>query len=312
MWKSPIFASSAAMQKSQEIISSNPPATACPSTTAIVGLERLNARSKVRAETWAILTELLVVPRNSESSMFRSAPAQNVLPRPRISTTRTSGSSSARSSAAPSWVSSAQLTQFLTSGRFSQMVATWSATSYWIGSAPVATAPLVAACAAMADCSSRFLELTSTQTVQGGRGDGKTRWTICTSAVGCAILKLIQLVAPILPIPLPLPHIKTVNAWLLHGDPLTLLDTGPHEERALAELERGLARVGVRVEDLELVLATHHHLDHVGLAAAIKRRSGARIAALGAVAAYAERYHDGVAADREFSRRLLARHGVPR
>jgi glyoxylase-like metal-dependent hydrolase (beta-lactamase superfamily II) len=127
----------------------------------------------------------------------------------------------------------------------------------------------------------------------------------------CAILKLIQLTASIVPIPLPLPHIKTVNAWLLRGNPLTLLDTGPRDERALAELERGLARAGVRVEDLELVLATHHHLDHVGLAAAIKRRSGARVAALGAVAAYAERYHDGVAADRDFSRRLLERHGVP-
>src|SRR3954471_1480265 len=107
----------------------------------------------------------------------------------------------------------------------------------------------------------------------------------------CAILKLIQLSASIIPIPLPLPHIKTVNAWLLRGDPLTLLDTGPREERALAELERGLARAGVRIEDLELVLVTHHHLDHVGLAAAIKRRSGARIAALGAAAAYAEHYH---------------------
>ena len=66
-----------------------------------VGLARLNARSNVRAETWAIFTELFVVPRNSESSMLRSAPAQNVLPRPRMSTTRTSSSSSARSSAAP-------------------------------------------------------------------------------------------------------------------------------------------------------------------------------------------------------------------
>src|SRR3954452_12434847 len=130
MWKSPILASSAAMQKSQEIISSKPPATAYPSTTAIVGFERLNARSNVRAETCAIFTELFVVHRNSLSSMLRSAPAQNVCPRPRIRTTRAASSSSARSSAAPSWVRSPQLTQFLTSGRFSQIVATPSSTSY--------------------------------------------------------------------------------------------------------------------------------------------------------------------------------------
>ena len=69
--------------------------------------------------------------------MLRSAPAQKVWPRPRISTTRASSSSSARSSAAPSWVSSPQLTQFLTSGRFSQMVATPSATSYCTNSSVV-------------------------------------------------------------------------------------------------------------------------------------------------------------------------------
>ena len=128
---------------------------------------------------------------------------------------------------------------------------------------------------------------------------------------GRAILKSIQLTASILPIPVPLPHIKSVNVWLLRGEPLTLVDTGPREELAFAALERGLARVGVRVEDVELILATHHHLDHVGLAAAIKRRSGARIAALDGVATYAERYHEHVAADRAFSRLLLERHGVP-
>src|SRR3954449_6599681 len=134
MWKSPILASSAAMQKSHEIISSKPPATAWPSTTAIVGLARLNARSKVRAETWAILTELLVVPRNCESSMLRSAPAQNVWPRPRISTTRTASSSSARSRYVPRPISRSQLTQFLTSGRLNQIVATPPSTSYWMTS----------------------------------------------------------------------------------------------------------------------------------------------------------------------------------
>ncbi len=63
-------------------------------------------------------------------------------------------------------------------------------------------------------------------------------------------------------IPLPLAHIGSVNAWLLRGDPLTLLDTGPRDDAALAALEAGLRREGLRIEDIELVLATHHHLDH--------------------------------------------------
>ena len=74
--------------------------------------------------------------------------------------------------------------------------------------------------------------------------------------------------APFL-IPLPLPHIGSVNAWLLRGDPLTLIDTGPCDDEALSALEVGLRAAGHRVEDIELVLITHHHLDHSGLAATI-------------------------------------------
>src|SRR5215204_5884930 len=70
-------------------------------------------------------------------------------------------------------------------------------------------------------------------------------------------------------IPVPLPHMGSVNTWLLPGDPLTLVDTGPREDEALSALEVGLARAGVRVEDIELVLVTHHHLDHTGLATTI-------------------------------------------
>jgi glyoxylase-like metal-dependent hydrolase (beta-lactamase superfamily II) len=99
---------------------------------------------------------------------------------------------------------------------------------------------------------------------------------------------------------LPVPWLETVNVWLLEGDPLTLVDTGPANPRALAALESELARHGRAVEDVELVLITHHHLDHSGLAATIKRRSGARIAA-----------HARTAEERRFTQRLLAGHGVP-
>src|SRR5918994_3825069 len=91
-------------------------------------------------------------------------------------------------------------------------------------------------------------------------------------------------------IPLPLPHVGSVNAWLLRGDPVTLIDTGPRDDAALSALEAGLRREGLRVEDIELLLATHHHLDHVGLAATIQRRSGASVAVLHRTADYAGRY----------------------
>src|SRR5678815_1833588 len=115
----------------------------------------------------------------------------------------------------------------------------------------------------------------------------------------------------IVAIPLPLPHVRSVNAWLLRGDPVTLIDTGPRTDDALAALEEGLRREGLRIEDIELLLATHHHLDHVGLAATIQRRSGAAVAVLDRVADYAERYAAETERDRTFAHRLMAHHGVP-
>src|SRR5215208_8221788 len=115
----------------------------------------------------------------------------------------------------------------------------------------------------------------------------------------------------IVAIPLPLAHVGSVNAWLLPGDPVTLIDTGPLEARALAALEAGLRREGLRVEDIELLLATHHHLDHVGLAATILRRSGATVAVLDALAEYAAGYSAEVEEDRRFARALMTHHGVP-
>src|SRR3954452_8251359 len=117
--------------------------------------------------------------------------------------------------------------------------------------------------------------------------------------------------ADIVQIPVPLPHIKSVNAWLLRGEPLTLVDTGPYGEEAYAALRAGLSDAGTRVEDLELVLVTPHHLDHSGLATTIARASGASIAALDRAAAYGERYEERSEADRRFSHALMRHHGVP-
>src|SRR5687767_4104167 len=112
-------------------------------------------------------------------------------------------------------------------------------------------------------------------------------------------------------IPLPLADIGSVNAWLLPGDPVTLIDTGARDEASLSALEQGLRRVGLRVEDVELLLATHHHLDHVGLVTTIQRRSGASVAVLDRVADYAASYAAQVEEDRRFAHALMRHHGVP-
>jgi glyoxylase-like metal-dependent hydrolase (beta-lactamase superfamily II) len=111
---------------------------------------------------------------------------------------------------------------------------------------------------------------------------------------------------------LPVPWLGSVNVWLLKGDPLTLVDTGPISDEARTALESQLAGHGLRVEDIELVLITHHHLDHSGLAAMIKERSSAEIAAHRGTARWGAEYHERVTDERRFTLELMAAHGVPR
>src|SRR5438093_2891631 len=80
-------------------------------------------------------------------------------------------------------------------------------------------------------------------------------------------------------IELPLGPRRTVNAVLVEGDPLTLVDTGVNSPESLAALESALAARGRRIADLEQIVVTHAHPDHFGAAAELVRRSGARVLA---------------------------------
>ena len=112
-------------------------------------------------------------------------------------------------------------------------------------------------------------------------------------------------------IPLPTPfQIGDVNVWLLRGRPLTLVDAGPLMEETEAELERGLAAHGVAVEDLELIVLTHQHDDHVGLAGELQRRSGAELAGTARLAAFLADAGASMDADDAYALALMRRHGV--
>ncbi len=112
-------------------------------------------------------------------------------------------------------------------------------------------------------------------------------------------------------IPLPTPfQIGDVNAYLLRGTPLTLVDAGPLMEETAARLDEGLAALGVAVEDLELLVLTHQHDDHVGLAAEIARRSGAEVAGTERLARYLGDIEASMEADDAYALALMRRHGV--
>jgi glyoxylase-like metal-dependent hydrolase (beta-lactamase superfamily II) len=76
-------------------------------------------------------------------------------------------------------------------------------------------------------------------------------------------------------LPLPWPGVPHCNAWAIaSGSGVVLVDTGMHQPGSMAQLERALDQVNLRVEHVRLVVATHAHSDHWGQAAPIRDRAG--------------------------------------
>ncbi|HSD77550.1 MAG TPA: MBL fold metallo-hydrolase [Solirubrobacteraceae bacterium] len=76
-------------------------------------------------------------------------------------------------------------------------------------------------------------------------------------------------------LPLPWPGVPHCNAWAIAAGPgVVLVDTGMHEPGSMAQLERALDMVNLRVEHVRLLVCTHAHSDHYGQAASIVERAG--------------------------------------
>jgi len=113
-----------------------------------------------------------------------------------------------------------------------------------------------------------------------------------------------------LAIPTPF-MVGRVNAYLIEDDPLTLVDSGPNSAKALDELEQALALRGHRIEDIELLVISHQHMDHFGLASILARRSGAEVAALAPLAPFLAGYGAETDLDDSLAEILMLRHGIP-
>jgi glyoxylase-like metal-dependent hydrolase (beta-lactamase superfamily II) len=113
-----------------------------------------------------------------------------------------------------------------------------------------------------------------------------------------------------LAIPTPF-QVGSVNCYLIDDDPLTLVDTGPNSGTSLDVLGLALAEHGRRIEDLELIVLSHQHMDHLGLASILARRSGAQVAALDLLAPWVARYGEAMESDDLFAARVMTEHGIP-
>ena len=114
-------------------------------------------------------------------------------------------------------------------------------------------------------------------------------------------------------VPVPTPFaVGRVNCYLLEGDPLTLIDAGPKSEKSLERLENGIKATGHEIEDIELVVATHQHIDHIGLIGTVAERSGAEVAAIDISVDRLATYTQGSKRDDDLAVDLMVRNGVPR
>jgi len=102
-----------------------------------------------------------------------------------------------------------------------------------------------------------------------------------------------------------------VNCYLLEDEPLTLIDTGPNSGKALDELQSQLATHGHSIDDLELVILTHQHIDHLGLVEIIVAHSGAEVAALDLAAERLANFGEDAEREDEFAVELMLRNGIP-
>jgi glyoxylase-like metal-dependent hydrolase (beta-lactamase superfamily II) len=110
---------------------------------------------------------------------------------------------------------------------------------------------------------------------------------------------------------LPTPFmVGRVNCYLIEGEPLTLIDTGPNSGKALDELQHQIAERGNSIEDLELVILTHQHIDHIGLAEIIAARSGAEVAAIDVAVNFLENFGEDAERDDQFAVELMLSHGI--
>jgi glyoxylase-like metal-dependent hydrolase (beta-lactamase superfamily II) len=112
-------------------------------------------------------------------------------------------------------------------------------------------------------------------------------------------------------IPIPTPfRIGRVNGYLIEDEPLTLVDVGPKSDISLAELETVMGTLGHRVEDLERIVLTHQHLDHMGLARTLADRSGAEVCSLDLLAPWLADYGTSIDEDDAYSTAIMRRYGV--
>ena len=110
---------------------------------------------------------------------------------------------------------------------------------------------------------------------------------------------------------LPLPFaLRSVNAYVIEGDGLGVVDCGLHTQHGETALVDGLAELGFRTRDVRDVFVTHLHPDHIGMAGFLEA-AGARVHMHAPEAESARRLWFGGRARVDDAVAWFRRHGMP-
>ena len=67
------------------------------------------------------------------------------------------------------------------------------------------------------------------------------------------------------------------GVYVIHSDPLTLIDTGVATSKARTELRESLKAENIPIHSIGRIILTHKHIDHIGNAWWLQQESGAEI-----------------------------------
>jgi glyoxylase-like metal-dependent hydrolase (beta-lactamase superfamily II) len=82
-----------------------------------------------------------------------------------------------------------------------------------------------------------------------------------------------------IPVPFPNNPLRYTLSYLLLGDgDAILVDPGWDSDQGLSYLKAGLRQAGIGLSELTGIVATHYHSDHLGMAARLRRSTGAWVA----------------------------------
>ncbi|MGH2907057.1 MAG: MBL fold metallo-hydrolase [Solirubrobacterales bacterium] len=101
-----------------------------------------------------------------------------------------------------------------------------------------------------------------------------------------------------------------VNCYLIEDDPLTIFDPGPNSGEAIEALVVNLREHGHELADIERIVVTHQHIDHLGLVEVVQHASGAEVVCLDRCKPWMESFDEQASLTDRWASEMLVKHGV--